>query len=62
MKRLLLNAVVVFIVSCAGSFIGGNIALKKFETTHTTLTVYEKDAEFLFNDTQDKIFGEKEAP
>lgn len=62
MRIFIINIILILLTSIIGGYIGGNAALKKFETNHSTLTIYQKDAEFLFNDTQSKIFGEKETP
>ncbi len=46
---------ICLVVGLGSGYLGADYALKDFRNTHTTLTVFEKDAEFLREDLRTRL-------
>ncbi len=57
-SKIVALCICVYISAILGGLYGGREALKEFNVNHSTMTIYQKDADFLFKETQNKIWGE----
>lgn len=55
MKSISKYVIITIVCGIIGGYIGGNQALKEFRKNHSTLTVYESDAQFLREDLERKL-------